>query len=129
MKLIIFILLILTSAIAFGQNSAKASLIREVDEYVKTVNNAADKFLNNKLSTAERINAVEPYDIIYDKGQIAQFRNIVLNENELPEIRATALDKIYKVLPDDERLSTLAIEWLGNTQAPKVLREEALQVM
>ena len=49
MKLIISLVLILTSAIALGQNSAKASLVREVDEYVKTANNAAGKFLNNKL--------------------------------------------------------------------------------
>ena len=98
MKLITSLVLILTAAVAFGQNSAKASLIRKVDEYVKTVNNAADKFLNNKLSTAERIKAIEPYDIIYDKEQIEQFRNLVLNETELPEIRATALDKIYQVI-------------------------------
>jgi HEAT repeat protein len=129
MKLIISLVLILTSAIAFGQNSAKASLVREVDEYVKTVNNAAGKFLNNKLSTAKRIKAIEPYDIIYNEGQIEQFRNIVLNDQEQPEIRAMALDKIYQLLPDDEGLVTLAIEWLGNSQAPKVLREEALQVM
>jgi HEAT repeat protein len=129
MKLIISFILILTSAIAFGQNSTKASLIREVDEYVKTVNTAAGKFLNTQLSTTERIKAIEPYDIIYDKVQIQQFRNLVLNETELPEIRATALDKIYQVMPDDEGLVTLSIEWLGNSQAPKVLREEALQVM
>ncbi len=129
MKLIILLVLILTSAIAFGQNSAKASLVREVDEYVKTVNNAAGKFLNNQVSTAQRIKAIEPYDIIYDEGQIEQFRNIVLNDQEQPEIRAMALDKIYQVMPDDKKLVTLSIGWLDNQQAPKVLREEALQVM
>ena len=129
MKLIISLVLILTSAIAFGQNSAKASLVREVDEYVKTANNAADKFLNNKLSIAERIKAIESYYIIYDEGQIEQFRNIVLNDQEQPEIRVMALDKIYQVMPDDEKLVTLSIGWLDNQQAPKVLREEALQVM
>ncbi|HEY6975772.1 MAG TPA: hypothetical protein VH396_05765 [Chitinophagaceae bacterium] len=129
MKLIIPLVLILTAASAFGQNSAKASLIRKVDDYVKTVDNAADKFLNNKLSTAERIKAIEPYDIIYDNKQIEQFRNIVLDEKEPPEIRAIAFNKIYQTIPDDERLATLAIQWLSNRQSPGALREEALQVM
>jgi hypothetical protein len=129
MKSIISLLLILSSAIAFGQNSAKASLIREVDNYVKTVNGAADKFLNNKLSTAERIKAIEPYDIIYYNQQIEQFRKIVLDEKEQPEIRAIALDKISQAVQDDERLVSLAFGWLGNPQAPKVLREEALQLI
>src|SRR6478672_5572035 len=129
MKLIISLVLILTSAIAFGQNLAKASLVREVDEYVNTANNAAGKFLNNKLSIAERIKAIESYYLIYDEGQIEQFRNIVLNDQERPEIRAMALDKIYQVMPDDEKLVTLSIGWLDNPQAEKVLREEALQVM
>ncbi|WP_205687854.1 hypothetical protein, partial [Ciceribacter ferrooxidans] len=70
MKLIIFFILMLISAVAFGQNSAKASLIREVDQYVKTVNTAAGKFLDKQLSASERIKAIQPYDIIYDKAQI-----------------------------------------------------------
>jgi HEAT repeat protein len=129
MKLIICLLLLSTSAITFGQNSAKASLIREVDEYVKKVNKAAGEFLNNKLTIAGRIKAIEAYDIIYDDKQIEQFRMIVLDAKEQPEIRATALDKIYQMVDDDEKLVTLSIGWLDNQQAPKVLREEALQVM
>ena len=129
MKLIICLLLLLSSTITFGQNSAKASLIHQVDEYVKKVNKAAGEFLNNKLTIAGRIKAIEPYDIIYDDKQIEQFRKIVLDAKEQPEIRAMALDKIYQVVADDEKLVTLSIGWLDNQQAPKVLREEALQVM
>ena len=90
-----------------------------MDEYVKNVNKAAGKFLNNKLTIAERIKAIEPYDIIYDEEQIEQFRNIVLDEKEQPEIRAMALDKIYQVVPDDEKLVTLSIGWLGNHKRQK----------
>ena len=45
-----------------------------------------------------------------------------------PEIRAMALNKIYAHVAGDERLRDLAIQWLGDTNAPMVLRQEALQL-
>src|SRR6266487_3921618 len=129
MKQIILLILIISSVTVYGQSSKKDSLIREVDEYVKTVNKAADQFVDKKWSTVERIKAIELYDIIYDEKQVEQFKKIVLDDKEEPEIRAMALNKIYEFVPDDDRLSALVIEWLGNYQAPKVLRQEALQLI
>ena len=128
MKKIILIILIITSITAYGQSSQKDSLLREIDEHVKTVQKAADQFLNKKLSTAERIKVIQPYALIYDENQAEQFKNVVLDEKEPPEIRAMALNKIYRFVPGDERLSALTTEWLGNPQVPKVLRQEALKL-
>jgi len=90
MKKIILIILIITSITAYGQSSQKDSLLREIDEHVKTVQKAADQFLNKKLSTAERIKVIQPYALIYDENQAEQFKNVVLDDKEPPEIRATA---------------------------------------
>ena len=128
MKQIMLIMLIISSAIAYGQNSKKDSLLTEVKEYEKAVNNAANQFLNTKSSTAERLKAIEPYAIIYDEKQVEQFKNIVLDDKEQPEVRAVALSKIYQFVLNDEKLSTLAIEWLGDPQAPEVLKQKALQL-
>ena len=128
MKKIILIILTLSSITVYGQNSKKDSLLREIDEHVKTVQKAADQFLNKKLSTAERINAIQPYALIYDENQAEQFKNVVLDDKEPPEIRAMALNKIYRFVPGDERLSALTTEWLANPQVPKVLRQEALRL-
>jgi len=128
MKRIILIILIIWSATACGQTSKKDSMIQEVDDYVKTVNIAANKFLNKRLATAERIKAIEPYAIIYDEKQKEQFKNVVIDKAELPEIRAMALNKIYPQVQDDQRLEALTIEWLSNPAAPVVLRKEALQL-
>lgn len=125
MKPIILIIFIISSVTTYGQSTQKDSLLREVDEYVKTVNKAAEQFLNKKLSIAERIKAIEPYDIIYDKKQAEQFKNIVLDDKEQPEIRAMALNKIYEFIQDD-KLWSLALEWLSNPKTPKVLRDAAL---
>jgi HEAT repeat protein len=128
MKQLILVVLGMYLATAYGQNAYKDSLVHEVDEYVKTVNKAAEQFLNKKLSPAERIKAIEPYSIIYDEEQAAQFKSIVLDDKELPKVRAMALNKIYAYVPDDERVQSLVIEWLGNPGAPTVLRYEALQL-
>src|SRR6476659_568178 len=128
MKQIMLIMLVISSAIAYGQNSKKDSLLTQVNEYEKAVNKAANKFLNKKLSTAERLKALEPYAVIYDEQQVEQFKNIILDDEEQPEIRAAALSKIYQFVLNDEKLGTLAIEWLGDPQTPEVLKQKALQL-
>ncbi|HEY6974695.1 MAG TPA: hypothetical protein VH396_00310 [Chitinophagaceae bacterium] len=128
MKKIILIILIISSASAYGQSSKKDSLLREIDERTKSVKKAADQFLNKNFSVADRIKAIESYAIIYDETQSEQFKSIVLDDKEPPGIRAMALNKIYQFIPGDERLESLTIEWLGNPQAPKVLRREAFQL-
>ncbi|HEY6974696.1 MAG TPA: tyrosinase family protein, partial [Chitinophagaceae bacterium] len=121
-------IIIVSSVTVYGQNSQKDSLLYEVSEYEKTVNKAATLFLNKELSTAERIKAMEPYAIVYDEKHVKQFKNIILDDKEQPEIRATALSKIYQFVLTDERLGTLAIEWLGDPQAPAILKQKAFQL-
>jgi len=128
MKNIIPTLILLSVAIAHGQNAKRDSLAQDVDEYVLTVNQAASQFLNKSLTPAERIKAIEPHAVIYDEKQVEQFENVVLDNEESPEIRAMALNKIYAHVAGDERLRDLAIQWLGDTNAPMVLRQEALQL-
>src|SRR6476469_1891354 len=115
-QFIITIALGLYLANTYGQDASKDSLVREVDQY-----------LNKKLTPAERIKAIEPYAIIYEESQVEQFKDIVLNEKVLPEVRATALSKIHAYAQDDQRIISLALGWLGDPKAPKVLRYEALQ--
>ena len=129
MKYTILFLLAVSFEISYGQNSTKNSLIQEVDDYVQTVTRAADQFLNNKLSIKQRIDAIEPYDFIYNQKQIRQFKEIALDEKEPVEIRAAALSKIYDVIPDDEKLWSLAVGWLGNPDTPKVLRQVAFDLI
>ncbi len=128
MKNIMLIILILSAHVMYGQNSKKDSLIREVDTYVKTVHAAAEQFLNKQLSDDERIKAITPYAIIYDDKQKEQFKNVALDNNEKPQVRATALNKIYSLVDNDQRLFSTAMDWLTNREAPMVLRMEALQL-
>jgi len=128
MKNIILIILTLAALQTFGQNAKKDSLIREVDAYVKTVYAAAEQFLNKQLSDEERIKAIAPHAIIYDEKQKEQFRNVVLDNNEKPEVRAMALNKIYSLVDNDQRLSAVTTEWLTNREAPMALRTEALRL-
>jgi len=128
MKKIILIILTISSITVYSQSSKKDSLLREIDEHVKTVQKAADQFLNKNLSPADRIKAIEPYAIIYNENQAEQFKNVVLDDKESPEIRAMALNKIYQFVPGDERLGVLINDWLGNPRLPKVLRQEALRL-
>jgi len=127
MKSIIFAGLMLSTLIVVGQKAKKDSLAAAVDTYITRVYQAATQFLNRQLSAAERVKAIQPYPIIYDEKQIQEFKNVVLNNDEQPEVRAMALNKIYSSVPGDERLSRLTIEWLTNPQIPKVQRSEALQ--
>src|SRR5205085_7743292 len=128
MKKIIIIILTISSVTTYGQSSKKDSLLREIDKHVITVKAAADQFLNKRLSPAERIKAIQPYALIYDEYQAEQFKNVVLDDKEMPETRAMALNKIYQFVPGDEKLEALTTEWLGNPQVPKALRMEALQL-
>lgn len=128
MKLRILILLIISTVVAHGQAAKRDSLAREIDEYVKTVYKAAAQFLNKRLGAAERIKAIEPHAILYDEKQIEQFKGVVLDSKEQPEVRATALSKIYPQVTSDQQLINLEMEWLGNPQAPKPLRQEALRL-
>jgi len=128
MKTIILIILTISSVTVYSQSSKKDSLLREIDEHVKTVKNAAVQFLNKALSPAERIKAIQPFALIYDENQAEQFKNVVLDDKESPEIRAMALNKIYQFVPGDERLGVLTNEWLGNPRVPKVLRQESLRL-
>jgi hypothetical protein len=128
MKKLILILLIINSTNIFGQNSKRDSLIREVDAYAKTVNEAANQFLNKRLSAEERIKAIESHPILYDETQKEQFKQVVLDNEERPEVRAMALNKIHDKVHEDQQLMNLEVEWLGNSQTPKVLRQEALKL-
>lgn len=129
MKNTVFAILMLCAAGALGQSAEREALAREVDEYVLTVNRAAAQFLNRQLSPAERIKAIEPHPFVYDERQVAQFKEVVLNDREPPEVRATALSKITNHVAGDERLLGLAVEWMGNPQAPKPLRQESLSLV
>jgi HEAT repeat protein len=128
-KIILLIpILIISSSLTYAQNSTRDSLAHQIDNYVNNVNDAANQFLNKKLSVTERIKAIEPYDIIYDQKQVEQFKSIVLDTNENPDIRATALNKIYQFVPGDDQLEPLMLGLLGDPQAPKSLRKEALEL-
>ena len=129
MKYITLLILLISSLTSYAQHSKKEILIQEVDDYVKTVNKAADQFLNKTLSTTERISAIEPYEFIYDSSQIGQFKKIVLDDKEEPVIRAAALSKIYEVIADDEKLWSVALVWLSDPATPKVLRQSALDMV
>lgn len=128
MKKIILTLIMSGAAMAYGQNAQKDALAREVDEYVVTVHQAASEFLNKRLSPEERIKAIAPHAVLYDEKQVEEFKNVVLDEQEPPEIRAAALARIYGHVPGDERLTNLEIQWLSDINAPEVLRREALQL-
>src|SRR5689334_15818980 len=128
MKYIMLLILFISSLTSYTQNSKKEMLIQEVNDYVKTVNKAANKFLNKTLSKKEKIRAVEAYEFIYDSSQINQFKKIVFDDKEEPAIRATALSKIYEVIADDEKLWSVALVWLSDPATPKVLRQSALDM-
>jgi len=129
MKKIILLILIINYSLLYGQNGTKDSLVHEIDDYVTNVNKAANQFLNKKLSVAERLKAIESYEIIYDQKQVEQFKTIVLDNNENAEIRAMALNKIYQFVSGDNKLEPLMYQLLGNPQAPKSLRKEALELV
>src|SRR5688572_30587983 len=95
MKNLILLILTINTLSSVAQNSKRDSLIREVDAYVNIVNEAANQFLNKRLSPEERIKAMEPHTTLYDEGQKEQFKAVVLSNEERPEVRAMALSKIH----------------------------------
>lgn len=114
---------------ACAQISNPDSLNNAVAAYVQSANQAADVFLNRQLSTQERLNAIAPFPFIYEDQQVQQFKRTVLSNEENPEIRAMALNKIYQYVETDERLLNQVIQWFGNPETPKPLRNETLSLI
>jgi HEAT repeat protein len=126
MKTTILLFIAIIPGILYGQTSSRATLAREVDRHVAAATKAADTFLNKRLAPAERLRAIEPYLVIYDEKQLAEFKGVVANAEETPEIRAAALRRVVTHVATDQRLNQLVFQWLGDPAAPKALREEAL---
>lgn len=127
-KLILLITIVSAFIVSAQPQQEVESLAREVAAYRSTVARAAAEFLDRKLSVGERLKAIEPYALIYDVQQIEQFRGTVLDNEEAPEIRAAALDRIVAHVANDQRVTALRREWLANPNTPPVLRREALKV-
>jgi len=125
----IFLLLILAS-IAIGMNgqvSKRDSIASEVNAYVQTVNRAAAIFLDRQRPTGERLKAIAPHAIIYDEQQVEQFRRVLLSNDEKPEIRAMALNKLCSHIEKDDAVYKQVVAWFANPETPKVLRDETLR--
>src|SRR5687767_12703161 len=105
MKTTILVLIALCPALLEAQTSEKQKVASEVDRYIETVNEAAATFLDKSLPAAERIKAIEPHAVIYDKKQVEQFKGMALDLQESPDIRATAMRKIVEHFASDERLT------------------------
>lgn len=127
MKTILLLLVALSPAFVAAQTD-KETVAREVEQYAATVHKAADTFLNRKLPDAERIKAIQPYDVIYDAKQSEQFKDTVLDEQQSPEIRAAALRRVVAQISSDRRLISAITQWLGEPRSPRPLREAALAV-
>ena len=78
------------------------------------------------MPVESRLKAIEPHSALYDEKQIVQFRRVVADEQEPPEIRAAALARIVEYVPNDDRIGGLIIKWLGEPKDPIVLRRAAL---
>jgi hypothetical protein len=128
MKTTILVLIALCPALLEAQTSEKQKVASEVDRYIETVNEAAATFLDKSLPAAERIKAIEPHAVIYDKKQVEQFKGMALDPQESPDIRATAMRKIVEHVASDERLTRLVTQLLVDPRAPKPLREAALEI-
>jgi hypothetical protein len=123
------ILFLILAGIGFdvsGQASKRDSIANEVNAYVQTVNRAATIFLDRQRPTEERIKAIAPHAIIYDEGQVEQFKRVVISNDERPEIRAMALNKICIRIQKDDALYKQVVDWFANPQTPKVLRDATL---
>jgi len=127
MKTAIILLTLTMSSIATAQSALREQLHREAQQYQATVAEAANTFLNQRLPVERRLKAIEPHAALYDEKQIAQFRNVVADEQEPDEIRAAALARIIEYVPNDDRIGRLVIKWLGNPKDPIVLRRAALR--
>lgn len=115
--------------VCFSQQVSKENLQKQIEALRNEVFKSTEVFLNPANSIETRINAAKPYPYIYDEGQIAAAKKIVLNEAENPIIRAAALSKIVSQVPDEELLGTSVIKWVQDAKTPKVLRDEALNTL
>lgn len=128
MRTTILLLIVLSaSALEAQQMSNRQTLAQQVTQYVRTVDEAAETFLNRRLPAVERLKAIEPHLVVYDEQQIEQFKKVAQNVDEPAEIRAAALDRIVSFIPNDERLRPLVLEWLVSTATPRPLRQAALR--
>lgn len=127
MKTAIFLLTLVMPSIGFAQDTSRAALLRQVEERRATVAEAAETFLNRRLSAERRLAAIAPYPVLFDEKQIARVISVVADAQEPPEIRAAALDRVVEYVPNDERLVRLVNEWLGNPRETPVLRRAALR--
>lgn len=115
---------------AHGQQAAKRdSITNAVNEYVRDVNKAADVFLNPQLAPEARLAAIAPYPFIYEAEQAERFKRAVMDGNETPGIRATALNKIYRFVETDEKLLDQVMRWLADPETPEPLRTETLNLI
>jgi len=129
MKKYLSLLLILFSALPAFTQTTRDSLLNAVAGYTQLVYRAADTFLNTRFPQAVRLEAIGKYSLVYDPEQVAGFKRAVIAENEPPEIRAMALNKIYQYAENDEQLLAQVLQWLGNSRTPKPLRNETLDLV
>jgi hypothetical protein len=129
MKNTILIVAIFSATLSFAQQSKKDSILRSVNEYREIVFKDASIFINKSLSNDERIKSIQKHSIIYDEKQKEQFKRIVLSEEEIPEVRAIGLNKIYSEVEKDEKFLAQIIQWFSNPKTPKPLRDETLSII
>jgi len=127
MKTATILLTLMMASIATAQSALRQQLEAEAVQYQATVAEAANVFLNQRLEPERRLKAIEPHAALYDEKQIVQFRRVVADEQEPPEIRAAALARITEYVPNDERIGRLILAWLGNPRETMVLRRAALR--
>ncbi|MEJ0101746.1 MAG: hypothetical protein WDO19_03905 [Bacteroidota bacterium] len=128
MKPAILILFLISVMQSQSQKSKKDSLNAAIIQYRESVNRAAQQFMSRSLGAEQRLKAIEPYSTLYDQQQVNGFKKIVIDQEERPEIRATALNRIYQYVPGDQQLQILTMNWLGDQKTAKPLRREALHL-
>jgi hypothetical protein len=128
-NIIITLVVILFSVSVFSQQTKKDSLLRAISNYRETVFKNAEVFLNKSLSADERIKAIIAHAVIYDEKQKDRFVSTVLSDNETAEIRAMALNKVYREADNNENFSAQILEWFANPRTPKILRDETLNLV
>lgn len=128
---IIFLILIssLTTIAGTCQETKRDSLSNAVAQYTQAVNSAAEQFLDRQQPVPNRLKAIAPYALVYEQRHVDQFKRTVLSDEEPPEIRAMALNKIYQHVENDEALLGQVVKWFENPETPKPLRDETLQLI
>jgi HEAT repeat protein len=127
MKTTILLLTLALASAATAQQALREQLEAETIQYQATVAEAANVFLNQRLSPERRLKAIEPHAALYDEKQVAMFQRVVADPQEPPEIRAAALARITEYVPNDERIGRLILNWLGDPRETMVLRRAALR--